>query len=102
MYFAESRDLPAQSFWFCLQKRATGFAVRTLRLHHFPEEDRYAVIYTKQGQDQIKCQGKRRRVCEKALNKIKADLEKGLWECTSFQNVQVFYPRHSTDSISDS
>ncbi|MCY4512530.1 MAG: hypothetical protein OXB86_02450 [Bdellovibrionales bacterium] len=88
--------MPAKNFWLCLQKRATGFAVRTLRLHHFPEEDRYMMIYTRQGQDQVKCQGTRRSVCEKALNKIKADLEKNLWECKSFQNVRVFYP-HYTD-----
>ena len=97
MHFAEAGDLMANSFWFCLQKRATGFAVRTLRLHHFPEENRYVVIYTRHGRDQIKCQGKRRGVCEKVLNKTKDDLEKGLWECQPFQNVRVFYPRYSSD-----
>ena len=95
--YAEAGELSANSFWLCLQKRATGFAVRTLRLHHFSEEGRYVMIYTRQGRDQIKCQGKRQSVCEKTLNEMKADLEKGLWECQSFQDVRVFYPRYSSD-----
>ena len=92
MYSAGAGDLTTHSFWLCLQKRATGVGVRTLRLHHFPEENRYVMIYTKGGQDQVECQGRRRSSCEKVLNKIKANLEKGLWECKSFQHVKVFYP----------
>ena len=102
MPFAEAGDLPAKTFWLCLQKRATGFAVRALRLHYFPEENRYVVIYTEQGQDQVKCQGTRRSVCEKVLNKIKTDLEKGLWECEPFQNVKVFYPHYSAAVLNPS
>ena len=102
VHFAKAEDLPAETFWLCLQKRATGFAVRTLRLHHFSEENRYVTIYTKRGQDQIKCQGTRRSVCERVLNKIKTDLEKGLWECKSLQDVQVFYPHYSAAVLNPS
>ena len=49
-------------------------------------------IYTLKGQDQIKCQGRRKRFCRKVLEEIKANLEKGLWECSASPAVNVFYP----------
>lgn len=98
IYSAGAGDLTTQSFWLCLQKRATEVGVRTLRLHHFPEDNRYVMIYTKGGQDQVECQARRRGPCQKVLNKIKANLEKGLWECKSFPPVKVFYPIPETHS----
>ena len=98
MYSARAGDFTTQSFWLCLQKRATGVGVRTLRLHHFPEENRYVMIYTKDGQDQVECQARRQGSCNRVLNKIKTNLEKGLWECQSFQGVKVFYPVPDTHS----
>ena len=90
---AKAEDFVTETFWLCLQKRATGPVVRTLRLHYFPTEGRYVTIYTLKGQDQIKCRGKRKRICRKVLEEIKANLEKGLWECSASPPVNVFYPK---------
>ena len=93
IHSAIAGHLTTTSFLLCLQKRATGFAVRTLRLHYFPEENLHALIYTQQGREEIKCRGRWRRVCMKAFNRIKVDLEKGLWKCEDFSPVKVFYPQ---------
>ena len=86
-------NLTTSSFLLCLQKRATGFAVRTLRLHYFPEENLHALIYTQQGHEEIKCRGRWQRICVKTLNRIRTELEKGLWKCEDFSPVKVFYPQ---------
>ena len=87
-----AEDFTTETFWLCLQKRATGPVVRTLRLHYFPSEGRYVTIYTLKGRDQIKCRSRRKGVCRKILEEIKANLEKGLWECPPSQATAVFYP----------
>ena len=75
-----------------MQRTATAVESRTVRIHQFPEENKCAVIYSIEGQDQVISQGPWFSFCEKKAEQVIANLQKGLWKCKKQQEpVKVFY-----------
>ena len=88
----QALELETQEFFFCFQNTATTVEARTIRIHSFPEENKCAVVYSIEGQDQMISSGRWLRFCEKKAQRVIDNLQKGLWKCKKQrQKVKVFY-----------
>lgn len=95
----QSLEIEARSFFFCQHKRATAIESRTVRIHQFPEENKCAVIYSVQGQDQMLSHGRWLSFCKKKARQVVDNLQEGLWKCEQQDDlVQVFYSASQSDS----
>ena len=87
-----AEELTARSFFFCLHKKARAVESRTVRIHQFPKNNKCAVIYSVDGQDQMLSQGRWFAFCEKKARQVIDNLQKGLWKCKEHtKQVKVFY-----------
>ena len=85
-------ELETQEFFFCFQNTATAVETRTVRVHSFPEENKCAVVYSIDGQDQMISAGRWLSFCKKKAQRVIDNLHKGLWKCKKqHQEVKVFY-----------
>lgn len=99
VFSLQALELESKKFFFCLQKKAKAIESRTVRIHQFPKENKCAVLYSVDGQDQIISQGKWLSFCEKKANQVTTNLQKGLWRCRKYSNqVRVFYSFVSTEN----
>ena len=80
----------ATEFWFCQTERASGIAVRSLRIHEFKK--RCFTLYTAPEGEKILKQSQWPASCQQALKEKKRELLSRFWSCESLPSVSVFYP----------
>ena len=84
-------ERPAEIFILCSQKRATGLSLRTIIVHHIPEEGKCAAVYSREGKSQALAYGKWLGSCLKMADAARLRLENSLWDCGEHPSAQVFY-----------
>ena len=82
----------ATEFWFCQAERASGIAVRSLRIHEFKKEKRCFALYTAGAREKILKESQWPASCQQALQEKKRELLSRFWSCESLPSVSVFYP----------